>query len=90
MSPDGTFRSPLGKDLLRTARMFRLGMEAEGNQALLRVVDGLEELFARVEPDLGVHLRAVVAEIVAAQERGDLLRLADLAEFELLPLVSEA
>lgn len=74
--------------LLRAARMFRLGMEAEGSDCLLRIGDALEAWMTTAEPDDERHVQAVLADLVAAQERGDALRIADLAEYELLPRVS--
>ena len=75
---------PEGAALIRAvASSLRLGMDAQGNEAFVQLVDWLGShpssgtLMPRIEP--------VLAEIVAAQERGDTLRLADLLEFELQP-----
>ena len=74
--------------LMQTVSSFRVGMTSRGNDALVRFVTllqnrldgkGTDEAAAPFLPHLG--------EIIQAQERGDWLRVADLLEFELLPLL---
>jgi len=65
------------------AASLRLGMDAQGNEAFVGLVDWLVS-----QPSAGAWLPAlepVLGRIVAAQERGDTLRVADLLEFELQP-----
>lgn len=72
--------------LERAARSFRLGMEAQGNEACVALIDALLAEIAR--PDqahLAVALAPLLPEVVAAQGRGDFLRVADLLEHELRP-----
>lgn len=78
MSPDPS----VGLAALRaTATSLRLGMEAQGNEAFVHLVDWLCACDGR----LTSSLEPVLAQIVAAQERGDYLRVADLLEHELQP-----
>lgn len=73
----------LRRSLPSTARLQRLGMQAAANQALQQVAEDLIRLTAdpRVEARLGPHL----AELLQAQERGDVLCMADFLEHVLLP-----
>jgi hypothetical protein len=71
--------------LRRSAQSFRLGMEAEGSTHLAAFVDAVIELSAG-EARIGAgELDALCGQVVAAQERGDVLFVADLLEHELLP-----
>lgn len=72
--------------LLQTVASFRVGMPARGNDALARFVGLLQELLGRSGTDEGAgRLLPHLSQIIAAQERGDYLRVADLLEYELLP-----
>jgi hypothetical protein len=69
--------------LAKAVRAFRLGMEAEGNEALVVLIDALAADLSKalVAPDQG--LPGLLEEILAAQARGDFLCVADLLEHEL-------
>ena len=79
MSAEGVAR------IRAVAASLRLGMDAQGHEGFVGLVDWLARdpaagaLLPRLEPLLG--------EIVRAQERGDTLGLADLLEFRLQPLL---
>jgi hypothetical protein len=62
----------------------RLGMLAQGGAALARLVDGLAPLLAR-DPAAAGRIGAPVAALLAAQQRGDPLGLADELEHVLAP-----
>ena len=74
------------RQLKIAASSFRLGMDGQANEALARFVDELEtwartpSFLTRTNDVLGLLPR-----IVAAQERGDTLQVADLLEHELAP-----
>jgi len=66
---------------------FRFGMEAQGGEGLVSIIDSLPVLISHnkaLEPEL---LNEVLAGILLAQSRKDFLYLADLVENELLPLL---
>jgi len=66
---------------------FRFGMEAQGDEGLVAIIDSLPLLIAdskELDPEL---LNEVLAGILLAQSRKDFLYLADLLENELLPLL---
>ncbi len=74
--------------LMRTVASFRVGMPARGNDALVSFVTMLQARLEGTGSDAVAHpFLAHLGEIIAAQERGDYLRIADLLEFELLPLL---
>lgn len=74
--------------LMRTVASFRVGMSARGNEALVNFVTLLQDDLDRVGTDSAAHpFLDHLQEIVAAQERGDYLRVADLLEYEVLPLL---
>ncbi len=76
--------------LRAAARSFRLGMEAQGSQALVHLVDWLmRRPDASGDGASATRLEPILGEIVSAQERADFLRVADLLEFELAPLLVE-
>lgn len=62
----------------------RLGMAAQGGEELARLVDELLPYLTE-RPALARELSALLAEILAAQERGDPIALADGLEHELVP-----
>jgi len=68
------------------ARCLRLGLETRGHEAIARLADELDRIpCTRGAPIDAAVLDAILARIVAAQERGDPLGLADLLEHELGP-----
>lgn len=69
------------------AAAHRLGMVGAGGAQLARLVDELTLTLAQ-RPELGAALAPLLSEIVAAQERGDPVGLADLLEHGLAPRLS--
>ena len=86
MRPEG--RNATCDALLATSHLFRLGMLAQANDSLVTIVDGLSELFSDASFACASEIGPLLHEVVQAQERGDVIRLADLLEFELLPRVA--
>ena len=72
------------------ANLLRLGMNAHASELIVSIVDGVIELLRDAPPEIADPIGQILAETVAAQERGDLLREADLLEFELAPCLQEA
>ena len=80
--------NPLRDSLLAAVSAFRVGRTAEGSTALIQVIDLMSQaLQALQDEQLAEFVLPHLQEILAAQERGDVLRIADLLEFELLPAV---
>ena len=69
--------------LPRTARLQRLGMAAAANQALQEVAQDL--LLCTADPLWEARLGPHLGELLEAQERGDVLCVADYLEHVLLP-----
>lgn len=76
-------RLTLHEELKSAADRFRLGREAEGNAALARLLDRLQAELADSGPNALAPLFPTFRAIMAAQERGDWLFVADLLEHEL-------
>jgi hypothetical protein len=74
--------------LARSAALaHRLGMVAQGGEVLARLVDELgPHLAARAA--LANELAPLLAQVRAAQERGDPIGIADRLEFELAPALT--
>ena len=74
-----------GQQLCMSAiRAFRLGKEGEGSSALVQFIDRLAPMLESNSVAIGEDEAALLQEIVAAQQRGDYIFLADLLEY-LLP-----
>ena len=71
--------------VLRAARLFRLGMDGDANSSLVVLVDDLATRLAAGELAAGETIAELLGQVLAAQERGDVLGLADLLEFGLAP-----
>ena len=65
----------------------RLGMPGQGGVELARLVDELSLYLAR-RPEQAAALAPLLGEVVAAQERGDPIGLADVLEHELAERLS--
>lgn len=65
---------------------FRLGQEGAGSDALVRFVDAIEGEIKRGFV-IDERFASLIQHTLAAQGRGDYLRVADLLEFELSPLI---
>ncbi|MDJ0764478.1 MAG: hypothetical protein QNJ97_15990 [Myxococcota bacterium] len=69
-------------------RMFRIGMEASGSDALIRFVDAFEAHFReQADKTRATALAPILNNIIQAQVSGDFLYVADLLEYELMPLL---
>jgi hypothetical protein len=80
--------NPLRERLLAATSAFRVGRTAEGNSALVEFIDLLDSALRGLQdPEVGMFVLPHVKEIVQAQERGDNLRVADLLEYELQPMI---
>ncbi len=66
---------------------FRLGMEAQGGEGLIAIIDSLPSLIAERKELALEMLNELLTEILSSQSRKDFLFLADLLEYELLPLL---
>ncbi len=69
--------------LAKAVRAFRLGMEAEGNEALIALIDALAADLSKALAAPDHELAGLLERILAAQARGDFLCVADLLEHEL-------
>jgi hypothetical protein len=76
-------------ELKNAADLLRLGREAEGNSALTRIIERLQTELGSAGPTALAPLFATLEAMMLAQERGDVLFVADLLEFELAKMLVE-
>jgi hypothetical protein len=68
------------------ARCLRIGLEARAHEAIARLADELDRVPCTRSGGVDASaIEALLARIVAAQERGDPIGLADVLEYELAP-----
>jgi hypothetical protein len=73
------------------ARCLRIGLEARAHEAIARLADDLDRIpFTRSGTIDAAAVEALLTRIVAAQERGDPIGLADVLEHELVPRLTPA
>ena len=74
---------PSSDALRATVAAFRLGMEAQASENLLKVIDFITPLVQNPIYQHRKNMNAVLTELLAAQMRKDYLYAADLLEYEL-------
>lgn len=72
----------------RAAGAFRMGMEAQGSQDLVALIDVLPLFLDGTSNDMALRVNQLLATMLEAQGRKDYLHLADLLEYELLRLLA--
>ena len=78
------------KTIVEAVRQFRLGMEAAGSASLVALIDGMLKAMAVPSTSpLSAGELPILQEIIAGQQRGDFLYVADLLEYRLLPKLGE-
>lgn len=75
------------KSLKSAATSFRLGMEGQAGKDLVGFIDSLFPILQNFNQTSFHKINGLLNEILAAQSRKDYLRVADLIEYELSPLV---
>jgi hypothetical protein len=73
-----------------TCRCFRLGMEAAGNESLMRFIDKITPTLTKLQPETVKRLEGLLKESLSAQARHDNSFLADILEHEIRPLLEAA
>ena len=71
-----------------TCRAFRLGMEGEGSEHLVSLIDSITGLMANAPQGVILQLGTLLAETLGAIERKDYLWAADMLEYEIAPLLA--
>ena len=70
-----------------TCRAFRLGMEGEGSEQLVALIDSISVLMASASEDTFIQLSTLLSEALGAIKRKDYLWTADMLEYEIAPLL---
>lgn len=76
--------------LERIATNFRRGEYGQANQQMVKVIGFIEDNLQRVDPASIPLIEKSVSEAFMAQQGNDLLYLADILEYELLPLFPQS
>lgn len=72
-----------------TARAYRLGMDGAGHDGLQQLLGHLHQALEARQLDVSARdLQDVLSALAQAQARNDILRLADLLEYRLAPLLA--
>jgi hypothetical protein len=78
------------EDLRLAVHYLRLGMEGQGNTHLSKFLAQLQKHLEDPATVAGLPLERILlllSDLIAGQHRGDYLRVADLLEYELFPLL---
>lgn len=79
-------RTVLTKPMIcEAAAAFRMAREAEANESLLAVVDALGHRLRTIPAEILAQLSLLMQKALDAQQRQDLVGVADTLEFEILP-----
>ncbi|QYK10370.1 hypothetical protein [Shewanella mangrovisoli] len=76
-------------DLRAAARHFLLAEESFGAEAMVKVIDGLIGLSSQLESQSQESLNQIISQVYAAQQRHDLIGLADYLNVELYEFVQQ-
>ncbi|PIW60937.1 hypothetical protein [Shewanella sp. CG12_big_fil_rev_8_21_14_0_65_47_15] len=77
------------KDLRAAAKYFLLAEESFGAESMLQVTDGLIALSSHLPPQAQYTLNQLVGQAFAAQQRHDLIGLADYLNVELYDFIQQ-
>lgn len=80
----------VAKELMACVKALRQGREAQANSHFATLMAELPSLLAQSGPACQQQLVALIPQLFAAQQRRDLLAIADLLQFELAPLMAVA
>jgi|GEM_PF-416284 len=85
MIPQAT--SAFGIALESVINAYRLGMEGQASEHLVKLIDMLEGLLNKAPQELILEINPILTEALGAIERKDYLWAADMLEYELWPLL---
>jgi hypothetical protein len=75
-------------ELKQAVRQFRLGMDGGGSASLVALIDELlKSMTGSGSTPLGPQVLPLLKMIIAGQQRGDFLYVADILEYEILPTI---
>lgn len=77
------------RDLRAAARYFLLAEESFGSELMLQVTDGLIALSSQLSPQAQLTLNQLIGQAFAAQQRHDLIGLADYLNVELYEFIQQ-
>lgn len=86
---ENIFKKNEAETLPSIAKAFRLGMEAKANEMLSNFIDRLSKEMVLFSSDLIGNLNPLLNETLSALSRKDFLRVADLLEYNIYPLIKQ-
>lgn len=73
---------------IETANYFRLGYEGAANSSFVELIDAIL-LFCQHHKQVGEQINNILNVMIQAQERHDILFIADIIEYEITPYLLE-
>jgi hypothetical protein len=73
--------------LEKVVEAYRLGMEGQASEHLVKLIDLLTPVLAKAPPEMVVRINPLLANAISAIERKDYLYVADTIEYEIAPLL---
>ena len=73
----------------KTVRAFRLGMEGEANDSLVKLIDQITSIITQLPAEVTPKVNLLLEEVFNAVSRKDYLWAADLLEYELYEYIIE-
>lgn len=81
--------NPIERSGLQTANYFRLGWEGAANDSLTQFIDILSSALAEEVLYKHPQLPVLLENMFLSQQERNILRLADIIQYEILPLFAE-
>lgn len=72
-----------------TANYFRLGYEGAANSTFVEFIDAIIK-YCEKHKHIGEQLNSILNIVIQAQERHDILFIADIIEYEIIPYLLKA
>jgi hypothetical protein len=79
--------SAVSTALEEVVEAYRLGMEGQASEHLVKLIDLLTSVLAKGPPEMVLRITPLLANAMSAIERKDYLYVADIFEYEIAPLL---
>jgi hypothetical protein len=79
--------SAVSTALEEVVEAYRLGMEGQASEHLVKLIDLLTPILAKGPPEMVMRINPLLANAISAIERKDYLYSADMFEYEIAPLL---
>jgi hypothetical protein len=79
--------SAVSTALEEVVEAYRLGMEGQASEHLVKLIDLLSPVLAKATSEQALRINPLLANAISAIERKDYLYVADMFEYEIAPLL---